>query len=227
MILSPNSKSYIPYSTQRGFLLLELLVAISILAIILAVGSESVYVSLQSGKTSSESDVAIGLANETLEATRAISDEKWQNLYNLTKGSQYHVVQSSNKWATSSASELISLNTAKYTRYFTVLNVCRDTTPGSRLITGLTDTNGTTTSCTTSTGIFDPSTEKVTVTVTWSGSGSPVIVSDYFLRWKNAVCPQTSWAGGVGSGTKTCPDTTYVYKESPIAVTGGGALQIQ
>lgn len=222
-----NSSTFnIPYSSRsRGALLLELLIVTSILAVILSIGAQAVYVSMQSGKTSSESDTAMGLASEALEQARAVADEKWQNIYDLTKGSQYHFVQSGNKWATSTGSEAITLNTGNFTRYVTIQNVCRDTTPTSRLITGITDTDGTATTCTASTGAFDPSTQKVTATVSWNGSGSPVTVSDYFLRWRNKVCPQASWAGGVSSGVKNCPDTSYVSKDSQIVAST--TLQIQ
>ncbi|MEK7569130.1 MAG: hypothetical protein AAB497_03385 [Patescibacteria group bacterium] len=224
--LSPVScqLSVVSCSRTRGALLLELLIAISILAVVLSVGSQAVFVSLQSGKTSGESDVAIGLANEALEAVRGTAEEKWQNIYTLTKWTQhYYPAPSAGKWTLAAGDEAIALNTANYTRYVTIQNVCRDTTPTSRAITGITDTDGTLTTCTTSTGLFDPSTQKVTVTVSWQGSGSPVTVSDYFLRWRNKVCPQTSWAGGVSSGVKTCPDTTY---ESATDITAGAGLQI-
>lgn len=212
----------------RGALLLELLIAISVLAIILSVGTQAVFVSMQSGKTSAESDVAIALANEALEAARVITEEKWQNVYNLTKGSQYHPVSSSgNKWTLSASSEAIQLNTANYTRYITIQNVCRDTTLGSRNITGLTDTDGTLTTCTTSTGVFDPSTQKVTATVSWQGSGSPVVVNDYFLRWRNKICSQTGWiSGDSGTTVKTCPDTNYDTKDAAVDTTGG-SLKLQ
>lgn len=219
----PNPKSQIPNSAQKGFLLLELLVAISILAIILSVGSESVYVSMQSGKTSSESDAAIGLANETLEAVRAISDERWQNIYDLTKGAQYHTVQSGTKWATSTASEILALNNATYTRYFTVENVnrCNDS---SRTIAS-------STVCAPADNYSDdPSTQKVTVTVSWQGSGSPVVISDYFSRWRNKVCTQTDWSGGVGVGVIGCSGTTYESATafpSGVVDTTGGTIKLQ
>lgn len=214
---------------NRGALLLELLIVISLLAIILSIGSQAVFVSMQSGKISSESDVAMGLASETLEAVRAVADEKWQNIYDLAgKGStHYKTVQSGVKWTLVSGDETIALNTASYTRYVLIQNVCRNTTPTSRDVTGITDTNGSLTTCATSTGIFDPSTQKVSVTVSWSGSGSPVTVSDYFIRWKNKVCPQTSWAGGASTGVKSCPgagDTTY--ETSTNLGTPGATLQV-
>lgn len=193
---------------KRGALLLELLIVISLLAVILSVGTQAVFVSLQSSKVSGERDIAVGLASEALEATRGVAEEKWQNIYDLTKGSPYHMVQTGNKWATSTGSEIISLNNASYTRYVVIDNVSRDAS--TRMI----DTGNN----------YDPSTQKVTVTVSWSYA-DPVIISDYFLRWKNKVCNQTSWSGGTGSGTKTCPDTTYV--SSTNLGVPGASLQIQ
>ena len=69
-------------STKKGSLLLELLIVISLLAIILSVGSQAVFVSLQSGKVSGERDVAMGLANEEFEAVRGSTEENWQTIYN-------------------------------------------------------------------------------------------------------------------------------------------------
>lgn len=202
--------SHFPLSPRaRGSLLLELLIAISVLGIILSVAAQAMYVSLQSGKVSGESDVAVGLASEALEATRSVAEEKWQNIYDLTKGAQYHMVRTNNKWATSTASETITLNTATYTRYVVIENVSRNAS--TRMID--TGTN------------YDPSTQKVTVTVSWQGSGSPVTVSNYFLRWRNKVCNQTNWSTSGSSGVKTCPDTTYV--SSANLGVPGTSLQIQ
>lgn len=206
----PNSKFNIPNSTKkRGALLLELLIVISLLAGILSVGTQAVYVSLQSGKVSGERDIAVGLASEALEAVRGASEEKWQNIYDLTKTSQhYKTVQSGNKWVLATGDETIAINNVSYTRYVIIENVSRDA------VTRLIDT-GTN---------YDPSTQKVTVTVSWPYA-DPVVITEYFLRWKNKVCNQTDWAGGVGSGTKNCPDTTYVSATN-LGVPGA-SLQIQ
>lgn len=193
---------------KKGALLLELLIVISLLAIILSVGTQAVYVSLQSGKVSGERDVAVGLASEALEASRGVAEEKWQNIYDLTKGSPYHMVQTGNKWATSTGSEIVSLNNTSYTRSVVIENVSRDAS--TRMID--TGTN------------YDPSTQKVTVTVSWPYA-DPVVIAEYFLRWKNKVCNQTDWSGGAGSGTKTCPDTTYTSATN-LGVPGA-SLQIQ
>ena len=75
-----NSLFIIRHSSQRGSLLLELLIVIALLAVILSVGTQAVYVSLQSGKISGERDVAVGLASEALEQVLSVAEEKCQNI---------------------------------------------------------------------------------------------------------------------------------------------------
>lgn len=200
---------------KRGALLLELLIAISILAVVLSVGTQAVYVSMQSGKTSAESDVAIGLANEALEAVRGTAEEKWQNIYDLTgKGTtHYKTVQSAGKWTLVAGDEAIQLNTANYTRYIVVSNVSRDLSTRAIEISY-------------NAAHDDPSTQQVVVTVSWQGTGSPVVVSDYFIRWRNKVCPQTSWTSSGSSGAKPCADTTYETATN-LGVPPFTSLQIQ
>ncbi len=214
-------------ATQKGSLLLELLIVIAILTVILGVGAQAVYVSMVSGKVSGERDIAVGLASEALEAIRGITEEKWQNLYTLDKFlTAYDTVQSGNKWATTTTITPIPLNNSSYSRSFVVQNVCRDTTT-ARSITGITDTNGTLTTCTASTGTLDPSTQKVTVTVSWS-QADPVEMSQYFLRWKNKVCAPTDWSGGAVSGSTVARACSYnAYDTSTNLGTPGTSLQIQ
>jgi len=196
-------------SDEKGALLLELLVVISLLAIILSVGSQAMLVSMQSGKISGERDVAVALANEALEATRGVTEEKWQNIYNLTKASQHYQATSTvptGKWSLVTGDESVSLNSRIYTRYVIIENVQRDATTRAIVTSG---------------GVDDPSTQKVTVTVSWP-SADAVSVSDYFFRWKNKVCVQTAWSTTIASTTvQTCPATTYDTKDSGVATTSG------
>lgn len=207
MLKVQSSKSQI--SNIKGALLLELLIVISLLAVILSVGTQAVYVSLQSGKISGERDVAVGLAAEALEAVRGTAEEKWQDIYDLTKTSQhYKTVQSGNKWTLATGDETITINNALYTRYVIIENVSRDAS--TRMIDAGTN--------------YDPSTQKVTVTVSWPYA-DPVVISEYFLRWKNKVCNQTNWSTSGSSGVKNCPDTTY--DTATNLGTPGASLQIQ
>ena len=68
---------------SKGSLLLELLIVIALLALILSVGAQGVYVSLQSSKVSGERDTASALATEGLEAVRGVVEEKWQTCFHI------------------------------------------------------------------------------------------------------------------------------------------------
>lgn len=201
------------HKQNKGALLLELLVVISLLAIILTVGANGVFLSMRSNKVSGERDVASGLASESIEAVRATTEEDWQNIYGLTKSSgHYYPAQSSGKWILTSGDGTVTLNGIDYTRYVTIDNVSRDATTRN-----VQDTYSNTDD--------DPSTQKVTATVSWTG-GVPVVMSEYFFRWKNMICNQTDWSGGVGSGTKNCPDNTYGSQDGNLD-TSGGQLKLQ
>ncbi len=203
-------------SKESGQLLIELLLAIAAAAVIIMLGSQLLMVSLRSGKSSSERDAAVGLAKETFEAVRAAAGEKWQNLYNLTKGSAaYYPQKPAGKWAIVSGTENVTVGEIVFGRSFTVQNVCRDNS--SRNITGITDSAGAATACVASGGSNDPSTQRVTTAVSW-GEDS-ISWSEYVTRWRNLTCVQTDWSGGTGSGTTTCSVTTPV-------TTYGGATNI-
>jgi type II secretory pathway pseudopilin PulG len=201
-------------TTYRGSLLIEILIAISILAIVLVVSSQALFVNLRSNKSSSETDTASALAVESLEAIRSVADEKWQNIYYLSKGipNYYVSATSTSNWVVATGTEVISLNSVNYTRVISISNVSRDQTPGSRLIESSYNAAN-----------DDPSTQLVTVDVTWP-NGSYTI-NQYLYRWKNSVCAQTDWLASGSTGVKTCPDTTYATSSN--LGTPGATLQIQ
>lgn len=200
---------------EKGQLLLEILIAITIAGVILGLGSQSIVLSLRGNKGANEKNIALGLLEETMEAVRNASGEKWQNLFNLTHGStQYHPIQSAGKWDISSAgatgSESVVLNSITYTRYFNVRHLCRDNS--TRNITGVTDTDGSATTCVSSGGTFDPSTQKVTGNVSWPNA-SALTAEEYLAgRWRNKACNNTGWATGGNSSVNTCPSTNYDTK---------------
>ena len=201
-------------SCSRGSLLLELLIVISLIAIILSFSANAMFLSMRSSKTSGDRDTASALATEALEATRSVIEEDYQNIYGLVKSSgHYYPIQSGGKWVLFAGDETIVLNNTSYTRYVTVNNVSRDgsTRNIQNTYSALDD---------------DPSTQKVTVTVSWP-NGSPVSISEYFFRWKNKVCDQPGWVTALpGNSVANCGDTTFDSKDSVIDVTGG-TLKLQ
>lgn len=198
---------------QKGSLLFEMLIVISLVAIILTVGANSVFLSMRSNKVSGERDVASNLASATIDSIRAVVEEDWQNIYALNKATtHYYPSESSGKWVMLEGDEVVNINDILYTRYVTIENVSRNATTKD-IETDYVLSND------------DPSTQKITVTVNWS-QGSPVVISEYFYRWRNKICPQTEWTTPEsGSNVENCNTISYDEKESTID-TSAGSLKL-
>jgi type II secretory pathway pseudopilin PulG len=211
---------------EEGQLLLEILVVIGVTAVILVLGSQFIFLSLRSNKVSNEKNIALGLVEETFEAVRGAVTERWQNVYELTHASDYYPTTSSGKWVISTAgTENVVLNNTTFVRSFQVRHVCRDNS--TRHITGITDSDGTLQTCGTSGGSADPSTQKVTVTISWPNADA-LVTSEYLAgRWRNKVCNQTGWSttGGT-SGEVACPSTGWDTKTN-IDTTAAGNTEIK
>ncbi|MFH0890490.1 MAG: hypothetical protein V1856_00470 [Candidatus Liptonbacteria bacterium] len=194
---------------RRGQLLMELLLAVSALAILGGLAAQMVIVSIRGNRVSNERGVAQGLMNETLEAVRSVAEEKWQNIYNLTKSSQhYYPVASSTRWIVTAGDENVSANGITYTRYLVVNDVSRD---ASRDIENSYNAAN-----------DDPSTQKITVSVSWPNADA--LSNDiYILRWRNKVCAQADWFSGGATGVKNCPETTYDTKTN---ITASSSLEL-
>lgn len=214
---------------KSGQLLLEILVAIAAAAIVFTLGAQLVYVSLQSSRSAGEKNTALGLAEETFEAVRSAATEKWQNLFNLTKGTTNYFPQKSAgnlKWILTLGSEDITINNIVYTRSFTIQNVCRDTTAGARAITGITDTGGSTTTCATSGGSHDPSSQRVSVSISWPNAVS-LSSNEYLTRWRNKVCPQINWDANATPGAPPATACLVTIYDSRSNITPGAGANLQ
>jgi type II secretory pathway pseudopilin PulG len=208
--------------TQNGSLLLELLIVISLIAIIVSVSANATFLSMKSNKASGNRDNASALASETLEATRSVIEEDWQNIYGLTKSTQHYYPTSTyvaGKWSLRPTviptDEQVVINGVTYTRYLTVDNVSRDST--TRNIQNIY-----------SSADDDPSTQKVTVIVSWP-AGETVTISEYFFRWKNKVCGQPGWTTQDANNTLVgCAGTSYYTKDTGIDLTTTpGSIQLK
>src|SRR3989344_2467235 len=188
---------------------MEILITITVVAVVAGIGSQLIVGSLRSNKFSNERNAALGLVEETFEAVRNSSSERWQNIYDLTKDTaQYYPQQSSGKWQIAAGTENIVVNGITYTRYFAISNVSRDTS--SRNIEN-----------TYNSANNDPSTQKITTTVSWPDA-EPMISSEYITRWRNKACLQTDWQTG-GSGTGNWPENSYGAASN---ITTGNNLQL-
>jgi type II secretory pathway pseudopilin PulG len=213
---------------QEGQLLLEILIVIGVTAVIVGLSAQFIYLSLRGNKSANEKNAALGLMEETLEAVRDVSSEKWVTILNLTHGAtNYYPQQSAGKWVLTSGSENIALNGLTFTRYFNVRHVCRN----SGAITGISDTDGTATTCVSSTGSYDPSTEKITTTISWPNA-NPLVINEYLAgRWRNLVCKNTDWSTAdpsnpVITNSSCAANNKYDSKDAAVdASTGSLKLQ--
>lgn len=79
-----------------------------------------------------------------------------------------------NAWTLSHGEEVVTINGISFRRSITMSNVSRDTT-SDRKIEAIYDS-----------AKDDPSTQKVSVSVSWQG-GDPVVINGYLFRWKNKL----------------------------------------
>jgi len=204
---------------EGGSLLLELLLVISLIAIIFAVGTQAILVSLKSDKVSSEKDIASNLASETMELMRGVAEGNWQNIYlpsGIVKGTtHYFPLKVNNSWTLSPGDETVVINGISFTRSIIINNVSRDSTVDRKIETTYNSTDD------------DPNTQKITVTISWSG-GNPVTIDGYLFRWRNKVCDQTLWSTQTTpvDDIALCSSSNYFSADSGIDTSTSGSLKL-
>lgn len=182
--------------SQKGSLLIEILVAITVIGIIAGIAAQAIVASLDSNAVAGARGQQADLLAEMMQGISASSDESWNNLYSLAvDGSHYHVAISNGKWVIGSGDDILSVAPRTFTRYFTVANVSRD--PTTRAIES-----------TYNAAHDDPSTRLVQAYVV-SSTTNTLSVNEYFFRWRNQVCDQHAWSSGGSSGTTTCSSGAY------------------
>jgi hypothetical protein len=216
---------------NSGQILLEVLIAMAVAAGVAVLGSQLVYLSLVGNKISGDNNIASGLVEETLEASKAAAVENWDNIYSLTHGNtKYYPQKSGGKWALTAGAESISLNTSVYSRYLILQNVCRNIV--THAISGISDNGGSAATCNDYVGSrFDPSTQKIIAYVAWPAAATS---SDayYLTRWRNQICANTNWVGGKNYPTDNifiCSDSvnTYYNDDGNIDATTAGAIKLK
>lgn len=107
---------------QAGFGMIEIMVAVTV-GIILFLGIEQyLNISLAYASRDNNRIEALYLAKSMLEQARAIRDESWSALSNLTIGNQYKFIASGGKWAAQSGIGA----SGKYDMWIETVGVQRD-----------------------------------------------------------------------------------------------------
>lgn len=212
-------------SARKGQSLIEILVGIAILSIFLTGATLMMINILKIGKINRSAQTAQDLASELLDNIRAINTANWQNIYSQSpKGinATYYATTTINGLAIASGTELLTVDNIDFTRYFYIENVCRDNNGVGSFVGVSNDTT-----CAGGSS-EDPSTQRVTVKVTWPDSTSGKTLAEFITRFKNAVTQQSSWQGGPVSDAVAIVATTTFASSSNIDFSSStGAIQIQ
>ncbi|MBI5465813.1 MAG: hypothetical protein HY974_00820 [Candidatus Kerfeldbacteria bacterium] len=201
---------------SHGQVLVEALLGIVVSTAMLAGSAALINSSLKLNKEGGKGSAALALAQEGMEAVQAIRDTSWHNLYNPPDGAgassnkgasyPYYVGKSGTTWVltTDTADKDITVDGLVYSRVVQIDNVSRDNSTRDIVTSG---------------GTNDPATQKVTVTVTATGSADVALVQ-YFTRvYTHSPWQQSSWAGG--SGQTSWSDTAkYDTDDGNVNVTG-------
>ena len=199
---------------ERGQSLAELLIAVAIVTIIISSIVGAVIVVVRSNLQSTTTRTAAALGQELADSVRSVAEGKWSNLYGVApKGASttYRVTASGTVLTIVSGSEEAAVNNITYTRFFSVENVNRDS--AQNIVAS---------------GTEDPSTQKITLTVSWqlSGQTAELKTAEYFTRSRNEVTRFTDWSGvSSAAGPIITPDNNY-FSISGLSATSTGELKI-
>lgn len=178
---------------SKGQILVETIIGVGVIGILLSAIIPLFLVGVKAGSEAPKFEQAKMLASESIEQAKAMKEENWNNLYrplgtnNKGAANPYYIVKSGSAWALASGSENLNINNLTFTRQIIIDNVSRTGINGAGEIEA--SYNATR---------DDPSTQKITVTVTWPGS-TGVEEIDYFTRHENSLWQQTDWQGEAGS----------------------------
>ena len=201
------------FKFKKGQLLVEVLVGIGIMAILVSAILPLMLTSTNASIRENKNSIAISLAKEQIEATKAVKEENWNNLYSVTKGADYYpeIDINTGKWKLTSGVETIPLNGLTFQRSIKVDNVSR------------TDLNGTgNIESTYQQSRDDPSTQKVTSTVT-SEQMAAISITEYMSHWKSSLWTETDWSAGQYSSINNIDATTVVGALQLARISGGAA----
>ena len=140
-------------NNQKGIGLIELLVAMAIIGLVVAaLGGAGNFV-LKINQQNKKSVAATFLAQEAMEAVRAVKEENWTLIADLTADAPYHPAKTGSplKWSLIANAENIS----GFTRQITAGSVYRDANDD----------------IVASGGALDPETKKITATISWNYNG--------------------------------------------------------
>ncbi len=212
---------------RRGQSLAEIIVAVGIAAILVGTSAISIATVLRSNVQSKRLQAATTLAQELSDSVRSFAEAGWPNIANLNHGSGnlYTLNATTSPFTATAGTETVTQEGVAYTRSFYVDNVSRDLCGAGSITTAATTTcaSGPNTIGVTT----DPSTQLVTIVVTWPAAATGVQISEYLTRSRNQSYRQTDWSGGGGQeGPVTAVNSQFASSTSINYSGTQGSIQL-
>ncbi len=184
--------SFISSSFSSGLSLVEVIIALSVGAVLIVGSSGTIALILKNNLWAKNNLTAGFLAQELIDNLKVISKSDWNAIYNIPiKGpdSQYHMNVARE---VISGTEVIIVENRDFVRYFSAENVYR-TACGTGDITK--ESAGI---CVNGIGILeDNSTQRIVISVSWAGEVGSISTTRYLTRHYDAVFVQTDWSDGI------------------------------
>jgi Tfp pilus assembly protein PilV len=220
---------------REGQSLIEILIAVSIGAIIVASAVAALITNISSNQINQTTGTASSVAQELMDNVRSYAEGNWQDLYSVnSKGDTtqtctpycYYLASGGSPFTVTNGSEQKNFNNITFTRYFTVENVNRNNCG-----TGSITSSAQTTCSGQSTDILeDPSTQKITVRVTWPqavGGTGDIKIAGYVTHYANQTNTFTDWSGSSGTqGPITQPGNGYSSQSGLDTTTVKGSITV-
>lgn len=213
----------------RGQSLVEILIAIGIGAILIGGATTAIIAILRSNLETRNVQIATSLSQEYLDSVQSLAESNWRIIYSPSSGkgpsSQFYLTASSTSFAIVAGTTSTAVEGRTFTRYFSIENVNRNLCGADEIST---DASSTCTSGPGSVGITDdPSTQKITVTVSWPENRS-ISRTQYLTRNIDRVFVQTDWSGGPNQeGPITSANNQFVSSTDIDYATSTGSIVIQ
>jgi len=149
------------FSYRKGFLLVELLIAVGIAALVIVGGQTLIAQALRVSKDAQGLVVAHGLAQEVVAATQALQQEDWSEVSQL---GVHHAALAEGKWSLMPDEEVVMVNGITYHRSLTIEEVRREQRDEQGIVQGDIVSVG---------GYVDSDAVRAVTLVTW-GADSPM-----------------------------------------------------
>lgn len=197
---------------QKGQVLTEVLVAMTLFALISASIVSIVVDSLNSDIQGADLNEATSLGHQAIEIVKTIKENNWNDIASRPNNDIFGLENTGTNWIISGTENVIG----RFIRYCEVQDVYRDNNGLGSIVESSSPGAG-----------IDVNTKKLTVNVSWSNPRSNSLsFIEYLSNWESKDWRQTDWSGGSGQQIWTNP-LQYLSDDGYIDNTTSGEVRLK